>query len=586
MKTTIISFLLIIIYFTAKAQAPQGISYQAVVRDNNGNIIANQQVRFRFTIIQDASNGLEVYQEIQNVYTNSMGLVNLFIGYGVPYIGSLSNIDWANHMHFLKVEIDPLGGNNFIELGLTQLVSVPYAFYANICGNAVSYTAGNGINIANGIISNTAPDQIIVINGQQGISVSGNYPNFTIEHTAHNGDVSGTNTLTVTGIQGKPISSNTPQNNNILFYNGTMWMPVDAATTICSYFQFYYADRDNDTYGDKYAAIFSCTQPLGYVDNNLDFNDNDSTINPTAPEICDGKDNNQDGIIDPENSLNCTLFYYDADNDNYGLTNNFKCLCSAIGLYRAQNGGDCNDNDPNIKPNSSEMCNNVDDNCNGLIDEENAIGCIIYYFDLDNDGFGVNNNFKCLCSPQGYYRTQTPGDCNDNNVNINPSKVEVCDGVDNNCNNQIDEEGSQGCTIYYKDIDSDSYGIYSDTRCYCSSPTYPYTATQFGDCNDNDPTINPGSIEKCNNKDDNCNGVIDEENAQGCVIYYYDADNDGYGITTNKKCLCSVSGMYKATHPGDCNDNNPYINPGVTEKCSNFIDDNCNGQIDETPCTP
>lgn len=100
-------------------------------------------------------------------------------------------------------------------------------------------------------------------------------------------------------------------------------------------------------------------------------------------------------------------------------------------------------------------------------------------------------------------------------------------------------------TIFYRDYDGDGYGI-NLAYIYSCFPSPPYTTIQSGDCDDSDPLVNPGQIEICNNKDDNCDGNIDEENSQGCNVYYYDLDGDTYGITGNYKCMCSVSGNYRA----------------------------------------
>jgi hypothetical protein len=110
-----------------------------------------------------------------------------------------------------------------------------------------------------------------------------------------------------------------------------------------------------------------------------------------------------------------------------------------------------------------------------------------------------------------------------------------------------------------------------------------FTALNTGDCNDNDPEINPSAIEKCNNKDDNCDGQIDEERTSGeCgtdgyTLYYYDGDGDTYGVTGDTKCLCSPSGKYNVTSGGDCNDSNARVHPGASAVCG--IDADCDGSL-------
>ena len=172
-----------------------------------------------------------------------------------------------------------------------------------------------------------------------------------------------------------------------------------------------------------------------------------------------------------------------------------------------------------------------------------------------------------------------PNDCNDNNFNVHPGATEVCNGIDDNCDGQIDEQGAVGCTTYYRDSDNDGYGLRGDTACLCA-PSGSYRATQSGDCDDTRSSVHPGAIEACNGRDDNCDGQTDEPGATGCSVFYWDNDNDGFGLDGQTQCLCSRSGHYRATQGGDCNDYNASVYPGATEICVDQIDNNCNGQAD------
>lgn len=137
------------------AQSPEGVNYQAIARDNNGNALINQMISVRFGIIQGSSNGNLVYEEQYDmITTNDFGLFNLIIGEGAQTnngsVANFSQINWGAGPLFLRVEVDP--GTGFENLGTTELVSVPYALYAKNSGNPL--TAGSGISIQNNTINN------------------------------------------------------------------------------------------------------------------------------------------------------------------------------------------------------------------------------------------------------------------------------------------------------------------------------------------------------------------------------------------------------------------------------------------------
>ncbi|MGB9719311.1 MAG: putative metal-binding motif-containing protein [Candidatus Anstonellales archaeon] len=237
---------------------------------------------------------------------------------------------------------------------------------------------------------------------------------------------------------------------------------------------------------------------------------------------------------------------------------------------------DCNDNNNAVYPGAEEKCDGIDDDCDGLVDEENATGCVQYYLDVDQDSYGSVG--KCLCGPSGAYTAMRGGDCNDADATISPLATEVCDGKDNNCDNKTDDgENLRGCTKFYIDEDGDRFGI-GIGKCLCVAFDV-YRGNETGDCDDTDENINPAKNEKCDGKDNDCDGVVDEENATGCEYFYKDQDDDGYGIN-KKKCLCKATGEYRARNDDDCADLNNSINPGQREVC-NGIDDDCDELVDE-----
>jgi hypothetical protein len=125
----------LLVNFSAFASAPQGLNYQAVVRNSSGIILPNQAVNMRFSIRSDSINGSIKYSETDSGFTNALGIFTVIIGGGNIFSGSFDSIHWAACSHFLQVEMDVTGGNNFLQMGTSQLVSVPYALYAKSAGS-------------------------------------------------------------------------------------------------------------------------------------------------------------------------------------------------------------------------------------------------------------------------------------------------------------------------------------------------------------------------------------------------------------------------------------------------------------------
>lgn len=139
MQGLIISTLLLLTG-SVLAQAPQAFKYQAVVRNIDGEPIASSNVSVRMSIIIDNPEGNAIYREVHNLTTSPLGLITLDIGNGNPLLGSFNDIVWGLGNYFIKIEVDPNGGNDFIFMGTSQLLSVPYAIYAREAGGPPSYT--------------------------------------------------------------------------------------------------------------------------------------------------------------------------------------------------------------------------------------------------------------------------------------------------------------------------------------------------------------------------------------------------------------------------------------------------------------
>jgi uncharacterized protein (TIGR02145 family) len=137
MKKLILTLIAIVAMLAAVAQAPNAFNYQTAVRNADGNIIADQSVAFQISILQGATDGTAVYVETHNATTSVHGLVNFQIGGGTS-TDDFSAIDWAAGPYFVKVDLDAAGGTTFIEMGTSQLLSVPYAKYAETTGNAAA----------------------------------------------------------------------------------------------------------------------------------------------------------------------------------------------------------------------------------------------------------------------------------------------------------------------------------------------------------------------------------------------------------------------------------------------------------------
>jgi hypothetical protein len=116
------------------AQVPQMMSYQAVVRGSDNNLVVNQQISMRVSILQGSADGEAVYTETHSATTNANGLVSIEIGNGTSN-DSFSTINWANGPFFVKTETDVNGGENYEIVGVSQLLSMPYAMYAHSAGN-------------------------------------------------------------------------------------------------------------------------------------------------------------------------------------------------------------------------------------------------------------------------------------------------------------------------------------------------------------------------------------------------------------------------------------------------------------------
>ena len=198
----------------------------------------------------------------------------------------------------------------------------------------------------------------------------------------------------------------------------------------------FYADADGDGFGNNAIFIVSClTEFPGYVELGNDCNDTTLIINPDATEICNGIDDNCNGLIDDGFAMN--TYYFDADGDGFGNEALFiiSCLPEIPGYVEL--GTDCNDTNFAINPDGIEICNGFDDNCNLEVDE--GLPAYTFYLDADGDFFGNPESDSTACVPAIYGFVIDSNDCDDSNPLIYPGAAELLNGIDDNCNQLIDE---------------------------------------------------------------------------------------------------------------------------------------------------
>ena len=292
--------------------------------------------------------------------------------------------------------------------------------------------------------------------------------------------------------------------------------------------------------------------------------------------------------------------FVDDDGDGFGTGEPVMVCVLTEGL--ADNRIDCDDTSSTTFPGAEEMCNQVDDNCDGQIDESYTLRT--YFADVDGDGFGglFPAVTTCGAPPEGY--VDNSNDCNDDVASINPAALEVCnDNVDDNCNGLADDAdpttSEDSLTTFYEDNDADGFGALTrpEQRCQIraglvdnftdcddrtnqitnfpqiedadqdgygddvgtvmSCPGHPGTADNRDDCDDNDPWVN---IPK---------------------PWYTDIDGDGYGEGDPESFGCfPPNNVLVGPFFGDCDDGDASIHADAKEICGDGIDQNCNGRTD------
>ena len=314
----------------------------------------------------------------------------------------------------------------------------------------------------------------------------------------------------------------------------------------------------------------------------VDCDDADPNNFPGNREVCDGGDNDCDGIVDDaDDSLDATTantYFADVDQDGFGAAE-LGVFCEAP-LNSALEGGDCDDSEDSAFPGNAEICDGIDNDCDDLLDDEDTLdpaAVRVWFLDADNDGFGDDATRFEACD--GADAVGVGGDCNDDNDAIHPAATEVCDdGIDNNCNTLADDDDpvldTTTARTWWTDLDGDGYGVSGTSFMACEASN---AALQAGDCDDDPFTgaaINPGAPEiPVDGVDQDC------DTTERC---YVDADADTWGgatLTSAADLSCTTTGL--AARTGDCNEANSAIHPGATEVCDGLVDNDCDGAADD-----
>ncbi len=326
-----------------------------------------------------------------------------------------------------------------------------------------------------------------------------------------------------------------------------------------------FLDRDNDGFPET-----------------EDCNDLDAQIHPDAVEICDNIDNDCDGVTDEEDAFDAPAWFVDADGDGFGQDGEFIYACEQPQGY-TQDRTDCNDNDLTAYPGAAEVCDDVDNDCDGVVDEGTALDAQLWYRDGDEDGYGAElASVKACNQPDGYVEDNT--DCNDGNPDMNPGADEICNDIDDDCDTLVDDAdpGVISDDNWIPDADGDQWGEEGATWVMaCLRPLGYVHVDQEGDCDDSDPVVNPDQAEICGDDIDNdCDGNVDEPDAPNLLAWYTDNDGDGYGAAGSTPVYACDNQDPKVPNDLDCYDYDADINPDAEEICYDGTDQNCDGESD------
>ena len=315
-----------------------------------------------------------------------------------------------------------------------------------------------------------------------------------------------------------------------------------------------FGDRDRDGDGDISSDCCNIDPEGGPSFCGNDCNDDRRDARPGLPEVCDGLDNDCDGTSD-EGTL--VEGYVDADFDLHGDASMPISSCPGQPGFSTV-GDDCDDANPARHGSQVEVCDTIDNDCDGNTDESPV--ATTWYRDADGDLFGsAESGTQVSCVPPEGFVLRL-GDCDDEDSRVNPLAAERCNGLDDDCNGRADYVIAEG------DSEDDDRDGHADAT--CGGP----------DCDDADADTNDEASEIMDGRDNDCDGTVDE--APGTQPWWIDRDGDGWGTDTEPSIEAVERPAGRASRAGDCNDGDASVHPGVPDTCDG-LDVDCDMVIDE-----